>query len=169
MNLKDYIAEFPDFPKPGILFYDINPLLQYPEAFSEAINQLSQKAAEYKPDIILGIESRGFLFAPSLAAKMNLPFGLIRKPGKLPGKVIGLDYEKEYGTDRLELQQGLLKSGQRVLLVDDLLATGGTMQASIQLVEKTGAVPIAALYMIELLELGAASKMPIPQHAVLQY
>lgn len=169
MDLKEFIAEFPDFPKPGILFYDINPLLQNPQAFSHAIDQFNTIAQDYKPDIILGIESRGFLFAPSLATKMRLPFVMIRKPGKLPGKVVGFDYEKEYGTDRLELQQNLLKPSQRVLLVDDLLATGGTMKASIKLVEKTGATPVASLYMIELLGLGAAAKMPIPQHAILQY
>jgi len=139
MNLKDFIRDIPDFPKPGITFKDISPLLSSPEALAEVIDQLMEKFKNMDIAAICGIDSRGFIFGSLLAQKMHLPFCMIRKKGKLPGKIISESYELEYGTDALEIQQNILKENDHVLLVDDVLATGGTMKAACKLIEKCGA------------------------------
>ena len=124
MDLKEHIRGIPDFPIPGILFYDISTILKNSQAMEFVIESLHNQIKDWKPDVIAGIESRGFLFATPLALRMNLPMVMIRKAGKLPGEVISYEYDLEYGTDTIQIQSDAIKSGQRVVIIDDLLATG---------------------------------------------
>jgi len=169
MNLKDHIRAVPDFPKPGILFYDISTLLRHPDAWQVAMGRLASAVRSYQPDILAGIESRGFLLAAPLALKLGCGFVMIRKPGKLPGPTIGLDYGLEYGTDRIEIQEDAVRPGQRVVIVDDLLATGGTMAAGIELLGRVGAVVPAAAVLIELTFLGGRERLSVPVEALMAY
>jgi adenine phosphoribosyltransferase len=150
MDIKKYISDIPDFPKPGILFRDISPLLRSPEAFKYCIDLLSEKTKDIQPEIILGIESRGFVFGAPLAYKLGLPFVLLRKAGKLPGKTDSINYALEYGSAKLEIQTDSIKNGQKVLIVDDLLATGGTALAAGKLVQKLSGIVAGYLFVIEL-------------------
>ncbi|MEK9698474.1 MAG: adenine phosphoribosyltransferase [Candidatus Poseidoniales archaeon] len=150
MNLKDHIRGIPDFPIPGILFYDISTVLSNPKAWSYTLNELEKIVSEWKPDILAGIESRGFLLSSALADRMNIPMTMIRKKGKLPGEVISHEYELEYGTDTIEIQSDAIKPGQRVVILDDLLATGGTLAASGELLKSVGADIIGCAVIIEL-------------------
>ena len=169
MDLKDHIRSIPDFPKPGILFYDISTLLAHPDAWQVAMERLAGRVAPYRPDLLAGIESRGFLLAAPLALKLGCGFVMIRKPGKLPGATIGLDYALEYGTDRIEVQQGAIERGQRVVIVDDLLATGGTMEAGVALLRSVGAEVPAAAVLIELTFLGGRARVAVPTEALMAY
>jgi adenine phosphoribosyltransferase len=169
MNIKDHIRSIPDFPKPGILFYDISTLLAHAEAWKEAVGQLAEAVRSHKPDLLVGIESRGFLVAAPLALTLGLGFVMIRKRGKLPGDIITHNYDLEYGTDTIEIQADALDKGKRVVLVDDLLATGGTMAAAITLLEQVGAVVPAAACIIELTFLEGRKKIPVPVEALLTY
>lgn len=169
MDLKDHIRGIPDFPKPGILFYDISTLLRHAAAWKEAVAQLADLVRPYKPDMLAGIESRGFLLAAPLALHLGCGFVMLRKRGKLPGPVTGLDYALEYGTDRIEIQSDALSPGQRVVLLDDLLATGGTMAAGIALLQQVGAEVPAAIALIELTFLGGRSRLGVPFQAALAY
>ncbi|MCC7304717.1 MAG: adenine phosphoribosyltransferase [Alphaproteobacteria bacterium] len=168
MNIRDHIRIVPGFPKPGINFYDIATLLAHPPAWRETINLLREKAAPYKPDVILGIESRGFLIAAPLALEIGKGFGMIRKKGKLPGQTLSYKYTLEYGEDEIELQPDLIKQGSKVLLVDDLLATGGTMAAAKNLVERAGSHVVGGLCVIELDGLNGRAKLGYPFDALLQ-
>ncbi len=150
MDLKDHIRGIPDFPKPGIYFYDISTLLRNPDAWQVAMGRMAKAVRLYQPDLLAGVESRGFLIAAPLALKLGCGFIMMRKRGKLPGETIGHDYRLEYGTDRIEVQADAVEPGQRVVVVDDLLATGGTMSAGIALLRKMGAVVPAAAALIEL-------------------
>ena len=166
IRLEDHIREVPDFPKKGIRFKDIMPLLHSPEAFKATIDRLA--AAVARPDAVVGIESRGFLFGAPLALHWQVPFVPARKFGKLPGKTVRQVYSLEYGEDTLELHADALKSGQRAVIVDDLLATGGTALATTQLVRQLRAEVVAALFVIELIGLGGREKLaPLPVHAVM--
>ncbi|MGE4012499.1 MAG: adenine phosphoribosyltransferase, partial [Alphaproteobacteria bacterium] len=136
MNLKAHIREIPDFPKPGILFYDISTLLAHKDAWRETVRRMADAVAPHKPDLLAGIESRGFLAAAPLALELGCGFIMVRKKGKLPGKTIRHSYALEYGTDTIEIQEGAIEPGQRVVVIDDLLATGGTMAAAIELLKK---------------------------------
>ncbi len=149
IQLRNYIRTIPDFPKPGINFKDISPLLADGEAFSECISELAVHMPE-GVDAIVGIESRGFLFGAALALLTGKGFVPIRKPGKLPADTHAIEYELEYGTDVLEIHRDALSQGHKVVIVDDLLATGGTAAATIQLVEQLGAEVAACLFVIEL-------------------
>ena len=169
MDLKQHIRGIPDFPKPGILFYDISTLLRHEDAWQVAMGRLSRSVRAYQPQLLAGIESRGFLLAAPLALKLGCGFVMLRKRGKLPGPVIGLDYELEYGTDRLEIQADAVTPGQRVVLLDDLLATGGTMAAGVELLRKVGAVVPAAAVIIELAFLNGRSKIDVPCEALVSY
>ena len=131
VDLRDHIRGIPDFPKPGILFYDISTLLRNGLAFRTAIHRLGRAIQPYAPTMLAGIESRGFLLAAPLAMELGLGFVMLRKRGKLPGETVGLDYALEYGTDRIEIQADAVRPGDRVVILDDLLATGGTMSAGI--------------------------------------
>ena len=169
MNLKDHIRAIPDFPKPGILFYDISTLLRHADAWQVAMGRLANIVRRYQPDMLAGIESRGFLLAAPLALKLGCGFVMLRKRGKLPGAVVGLDYALEYGADRIEIQADAVPPGARVVLVDDLLATGGTLAASIALLRQAGAEVPAAVALIELTFLGGRARAGIPFEALVSY
>ena len=154
MNIADYIAEIPDYPKPGVLFRDITTLLADGEAFHEAIDQMAAKVADLDFDLIIGSEARGFLFGTPLAYKLRKPFALVRKKGKLPRQTVSADYALEYGTATLEMHQDSIKPGQKVLIVDDLMATGGTIQAMARLTETLGGTVAGVLVLMELKDLG---------------
>ena len=139
MDPSEYLKDVPDFPKPGIVFKDISPLLADPHAFAAVIERMAAPFLDDGITAVAGIESRGFIFAPPIAQLLNSGFVMLRKPGKLPGEVIGVDYELEYGTDRLELVAGLISETDRVLVVDDVLATGGTLRAACTLISSVGA------------------------------
>lgn len=150
INLKQYIQEIPDFPKPGILFYDISTLLRNPEGWQIAMARMTHIVSKWKPDIIAGIESRGFLTAAPLATRLGCGMVMLRKPGKLPGKTLSHSYDLEYGSDSLHIQHDAILPGQRVVIADDLLATGGTLQASVSLLKKAGAEIVGCAVIIEL-------------------
>jgi len=169
MNLKDHIRGIPDFPKPGILFYDISPLLAHGEAWQEAIRQLADAIRPHEPDLLVGIESRGFLLAAPLALALGKGFVMVRKRGKLPGDKVEHSYDLEYGTDTIEVQADAIKPGQRVVVLDDLLATGGTMAAAIHLLKSVGADVRAAAFMVELTFLQGADRLDVPYTALMSY
>jgi adenine phosphoribosyltransferase len=169
MNLKDHIRSVPDFPKPGILFYDISTLLQHAEAWSATVDQLADVIAPYKPERLIGIESRGFLVAAPLALRLGIGFTMVRKKDKLPGKKISHTYDLEYGSDTLEIQKDALHKGQKVVLMDDLLATGGTAAAAIQLLRDVGADVVASAYIIELNFLKGRDRLDVPAHSLIGY
>ena len=169
MDLKDHIRGIPDFPKPGILFYDISTLLRHEDAWQVAMGRMAKAVRVFQPDLIAGVESRGFLIAAPLALKLGCGFIMLRKRGKLPGPVIGLDYALEYGTDRIEVQADAVIPGQRVVVVDDLLATGGTMAAGIELLRKVGAEVPAAATLIELTFLNGRKRLDVPVDALVSY
>ncbi|MDR6292763.1 MULTISPECIES: adenine phosphoribosyltransferase [Inquilinus] len=169
MDLKSHIRGIPDFPKPGILFYDISPLLAHPQAWRHAVETMAASVKEWQPDILVGIESRGFLAAAPLAYVLDCGFVMCRKRGKLPGETIGHLYELEYGSDAIEIQADAIKPGQRVVVVDDLLATGGTMAAAIQLLRRVGADVRGAACFIELTFLGGRDKIDAPVTSLMQY
>ena len=154
MNIADYIAEIPDYPKPGVLFRDITTLLADGEAFHEAIEQMAAKVSDLDFDLIIGSEARGFLFGTPLAYKLHKPFALVRKKGKLPRQTVSADYALEYGTATLEMHKDSIRPGQKVLIVDDLMATGGTIQAMARLTETLGGTVAGVLVLMELKDLG---------------
>ncbi len=152
-NFKKYINEINDFPKEGIVFKDINPLYKKPKTLKELILSLQKLISNYKPDFIAGIESRGFIPASVIAFNLEVGFIPIRKPNKLPGKVIGINYKLEYGEDRLEIQKNLIEKDKKVILIDDLLATGGTACAAGKLIRKVGGNLIGFAFLVELTKL----------------
>jgi adenine phosphoribosyltransferase len=169
MDLKDYIRGIPDFPKPGILFYDISTLLRDADAWQVAMGRMAKAVRAYQPDLLAGIESRGFLIAAPLALKLGCGFIMLRKGGKLPGETVGLNYALEYGMDRIEAQADAVQCGQRVVVVDDLLATGGTMAACIKLLRELGAIVPAAAALIELTFLKGRGRLDVPCEALVSY
>lgn len=169
MDLKSHIRTIPDFPKPGILFYDITTLLLNAEAFQFAIDKLHEVVAQTRPDHIVAIESRGFLFGAPLSALSKIGLVLARKKGKLPGDVISYSYDLEYGTDTIEISEGFIQPGNQVLIVDDLLATGGTAGATKALLENIGADVVGTLCLIELIGLGGREKVGGEVSSVLTY
>ncbi len=169
MDLKDHIRGIPDFPKPGILFYDISTLLRDADAWQVAMGRMARAVLPYQPDLLAGIESRGFLIAAPLALKLGCGFVMLRKRGKLPGETRGLDYALEYGSDRIEIQADAVAPGQRVVVVDDLLATGGTMAAGIALLRASGAIVPAVAALIELTFLGGRARLDVPCEALMSY
>ncbi|MCS7025019.1 MAG: adenine phosphoribosyltransferase [Bryobacteraceae bacterium] len=150
MDLKKLIREVPDFPKPGILFYDVTTLLKDKDGFGTVIDRFEEHFVNHRVDVILGIEARGFIFAPAVAYAMGTGFIPVRKPKKLPAEVVSVEYELEYGTDRLEIHKDAIKPGQHVLIIDDVLATGGTAQAVAKLVERLGGTVSGFGFVIEL-------------------
>jgi adenine phosphoribosyltransferase len=159
LDLKQFIRDIPDFPKPGILFRDITPLLASPRAFAAAIDRFVEHYADRGIQNVVAAEARGFIFAAPLALRLQAGFIPIRKPGKLPFDTHAFHYELEYGTDTLEMHIDSVQPGQRVLVVDDLLATGGTVDACCQLLEKTGAVVEGCAFVIHLTDLGGARRI----------
>ena len=169
MDLKQHIRGIPDFPKPGILFYDISTLLRDADAWQVAMGRLARAVAPARPDLLAGVESRGFLLAAPLASKLGCGFLMLRKPNKLPGPTVSIDYELEYGTDSLHIQADAIRPGQRVVVVDDLLATGGTLSAAIRLLRKVGAEVVAAAVIIEIQALGGRDRLGVPASALVSY
>jgi adenine phosphoribosyltransferase len=170
VDLKAKIRHIPDFPKPGILFYDITTLLQDAAGFHAAIDGLARPFTDQKIDLVVGIESRGFIFGAAVADRIGAGFSPIRKPGKLPSTCVRASYDLEYGSDSLEMHDDAVRQGQRVLIVDDLLATGGTARAATDLVKGLGGQVHALSFLIELAALNGRSKLPGEQvHAVLEY
>ena len=159
MDLSTFIRDIPDFPKPGILFKDITPLLADPPAFQEAIDQMAAHYRGRPIDTVAAVEARGFLFAAPLALHLKMPLIPLRKPGKLPYKTHSLQYDLEYGSAELQVHIDGVHKGARVLLVDDLLATGGTMKAGCQLVEKAGGAVVGCCFLVELTFLGGREKL----------
>lgn len=147
---RDYIRDIPDFPKPGVLFKDITPLLSHSEAFRATIDELAEACEGRRIDLIAAAEARGFIFAAPLAIRLGTGFVPIRKPGKLPYQTVALEYALEYGSDRLEMHRDALGAGRNVLLLDDVLATGGTMRACCDLVAGTGAKIVGCAFVLEL-------------------
>lgn len=167
MDYEKHIGVYPDFPKVGISFKDISPLVADAEAFHAVIDDMAEHAKKYQPDLILGAESRGFIFGSALAYKMNLGFVMGRKAGKLPGTTIKASYSLEYGTATLEIPSSAIQKGQRVLLVDDLMATGGTFDALKKIVEVAGGTPVACLTLINLEELHGEKMVGLPCESLL--
>ena len=158
-NFKKYIKEIEGFPKEGILFRDINPIYKEPKKWNELMLPLQNLLSTIKPDYIAGIESRGFISSSALAYKLEIGFIPIRKPNKLPGKVIGVNYKLEYGIDRLEIQQNLIEKNSKVIIIDDLLATGGTADAAGKIIKKAGANLIGYAFLLELTQLNGRKKL----------
>ena len=158
-QLKSLVRTVPDFPEPGIQFRDITTLIGHGEGLASAVSLLAERAKAADAELIAGMEARGFIFGAAVAAQLGLGFVPIRKPGKLPIETIGEDYALEYGTDRLEIDPGAVADGQRVVIVDDLIATGGTALAAAKLLRRAGAMLSHALFVIDLPELGGAEKL----------
>jgi adenine phosphoribosyltransferase len=159
MDLRSHIRSIPGFPKPGIMFRDITPLLLHPAALREAIRRMSEPYARGDVDVVIGAESRGFIFGAPMALALDAGFVPVRKKGKLPAAVTSVTYDLEYGTDTLEMHLDAVRGGTRVLMVDDLLATGGTMSASCEMVEKAGGRIVGVEFLIELAFLGGRAKL----------
>jgi adenine phosphoribosyltransferase len=171
LDLRQLVRDVPDFPKPGILFRDLTPLMRDPEGWQEVIRQLTGLCERVQPDLIVGIEPRGFIVGTALATDRGLGFTPVRKPGKLPGVVHGIDYSLEYGTDRLEIHVDGFENSPRVLVVDDLLATGGTAAATAELVTLAGGQLCGFAFVIELADLNGRSKLPsgVPVESLIVY
>ena len=159
LKLTDYIRSVPDFPKPGILFRDITPLLAAPAAFRQAVAQMAEPFRQAKVDVVAAAEARGFLFAAPLALELDVALVPVRKPGKLPHKTLSFTYELEYGTDTLEIHADAIPPGANVLVVDDLLATGGTVEACCHMVQKAGGKVAGCVFLIELVGLGGIQRI----------
>ena len=159
LELGPLIRDVPDFPKKGILFKDITTLLKDPQAFKQSIDELTDLVQGHRPDVVIGMESRGFIFAAPIAYRLGAGFVPVRKLGKLPGEVISTEYDLEYGTNTLELHRDAVDVGQRVLIVDDLLATGGTVSATIELVERLRGQVVAVAFLVELLALQGRDRL----------
>ncbi|MEA2192434.1 MAG: adenine phosphoribosyltransferase [Solirubrobacteraceae bacterium] len=170
LPLADHIRSIPDFPKAGIVFRDITPLLASPEGLDAAIRALSDVARELRPDVVIGAEARGFLLGPAIAREVGAGFAPARKPAKLPYDTVSADYSLEYGAVALELHADAISAGDRVLVHDDLLATGGTARALCRLVEQLGGEVVGCLFLIELAFLdGRAALQPHDVHALIRY
>ncbi|MSO89754.1 MAG: adenine phosphoribosyltransferase [Rhodospirillaceae bacterium] len=169
MNIKDHIRQIPDFPKPGILFYDISTLLAHPGAWRTTIDRLAALVAPHRPEVLAGIESRGFLVMAPLALALNCGFVMVRKRGKLPGPTVPFSYALEYGSDTIEIQANAVRPGQRVVVLDDLLATGGTLSAAVSLLRSVGGDVRAAACIIELAFLNGRSRLDVPFTSLISY
>ena len=159
MELKNYIASIPDFPKQGILFRDMTPLLQDNEALTCALDKMAEFAKELNADVIVGPEARGFIFGTPVAYKLNIGFVPVRKPGKLPRKTVEFKYDLEYGTNTLCIHEDAINKGQKVVIIDDLLATGGTVEAAVKLIEKLGGTVVGLAFLMELDDLNGREKL----------
>ena len=157
--LKELIRHVPDFPKPGILFYDITTLLKNASGFRQAVERLTEPFRETQVDLVVGIESRGFILGAAVADRLGVGFIPVRKPGRLPSQTVRVSYNLEYGTDALEMHRDAVRSGERVLIVDDLLATGGTAAATVELVTRSGGEVLALAFLIELEVLNGRARL----------
>jgi len=170
MDLKKYIAQIPDFPKPGILFKDITPLMLDGQAYTYAANKMTEFAKSMGATVIVGPEARGFIFGCPVAVNLGIGFAPVRKPGKLPRACVTVKYDLEYGSNELSMHLDALKPGDKVLIIDDLLATGGTVLATIELIEQLGAEVVGLSFLIELAELNGRAKLKNkPIQALIKY
>lgn len=170
LDLRAFVRDIPDFPKPGILFRDLTPLMGDGPAFAESIARLAERVAGYAPVAVAAIESRGFIFGAAVAARLGLGFVPLRKPGKLPYRTLRGQYDLEYGSDGIEIHEDALKAGARVVMVDDLLATGGTAGTAIRLARELGAQVVGAVFVIELGALRGRERLGgVPAHALMVY
>ena len=169
VDLKQHIRGIPDFPKPGILFYDISTLLSHADAWQHTVHMLADAIEPLQPDLLVGIESRGFLVAAPLALKLGKGFVMVRKRGKLPGRTIRHTYDLEYGTDTVEIQADAIEKGQKVVVLDDLLATGGTLGAAVRLLRNVGADVKGAACIIELTFLEGRKRLDVPFTSLIAY
>lgn len=168
IDLKNYISFHKDFPKKGIIFQDMSPLLANPEAFQECIDQLATRYETKNIEGIVGLDARGFIIGAALAYKMGVPFYPVRKPGKIPGLVHTVSYSKEYGSDFLSISKGSISKGERILIVDDLIATGGSAKAAIELVQKCGAQVVEFATLLEIPKLQGREKLGVPSFNLIQ-
>ncbi len=169
MDIADHIRTIPDFPKPGILFYDISTLLAHPQAWRHTVDLLAVAIRQHEPDMLAGIESRGFLVAAPLALQLGCGFMMLRKEGKLPGETVSYTYDLEYGSDTMEMQADAVEPGQKVVILDDLLATGGTAGGALRLLRDAGADVRAAAFIIELDGLGGRDHLDVPITSLLRF
>ena len=169
MDFKQHIRAIPDFPRPGILFYDISTLLAHADAWRAMVEALATAIRPLRPDLLVGIESRGFLVAAPLAYALGSGFAMVRKKGKLPGRTAAHSYALEYGTDTIEIQEDAIAPGRRVAVVDDLLATGGTLRAAIDLIRSRGGDVVAGACIIELEFLNGRARLDVPFAAMAAY
>ena len=167
--LKQKIRTIPDFPKPGILFRDITTLLADSEAFNSVIDLFVEHYKEEQIDVVVGIESRGFIVGAPIALRLDKGFIPVRKAGKLPGPTHGVEYDLEYGTDLVEVHKDAIESGSKVLMVDDLLATGGTIEGSSRLIEKAGGIITGYAFVIELVELKGRNRLNKPVYSIVSF
>lgn len=168
INLEETIAKVPDYPKPGVLFYDISTLLMNTQAWTATMKRLAGEISQYKPDIIAGIESRGFLLASPVAIELAVGVQMIRKKGKLPGETLSHTYDLEYGHDTLEIQKSSALSGKRVAIVDDIFATGGTLSAATTLIRKQGSIVVCLACILELAFLKGKAELDAPFISLVQ-
>jgi len=171
-ELRHLVRTIPDFPKPGILFRDITTLIAHGEGLAATVSLLADRAEEAGAEAIAGIEARGFIFGAAVAAKLGIGFVPVRKPGKLPVPVMAIDYALEYGTDRLEIDPDAVREGQRIVVLDDLIASGGTALAATQLLRRAGAAVEHAQFVIDLPDLGGAAKLRqagLQVHALMEF
>jgi adenine phosphoribosyltransferase len=170
MDFEKLIRDIPDFPKPGILFRDITPLLGDGEIYHAAIEELANAVKDWNAEIIVGPEARGYVVGAPLSYALRLPFAPVRKKGKLPAETVSITYDLEYGQDTLEIHKDAILKGQRVVVADDLLATGGTIHATTKLVEKLGGIVVGAAFFIELTELQGRTKLTgVPIRTLVKY
>lgn len=170
VDYREYISAFADFPKEGVVFRDISPLLADGKAFGAAVRELAERVRGYRTDIVVGAEARGFVIGAPLARELGLGFVMVRKPGKLPGELLSRSYSLEYGTDTLCIERGIIPQGARVLVCDDLLATGGTARAVCELIRDAGAEPVCFAALIELRDLeGEKLISPVPVVSLVEY
>jgi adenine phosphoribosyltransferase len=167
MDIKALIRTIPDHPKPGIMFRDITTLLSSAEGVQASVIALADPFRDQQIEKVAGVEARGFIFGLAVAIELGVGFVPVRKPGKLPFEVVGEDYELEYGTDRVEIHSDATRSGERVLLVDDLIATGGTAQAAANVIQKVGGKVVACAFVVELPELGGRTRLEASGHRVM--
>ncbi|MGB0626659.1 MAG: adenine phosphoribosyltransferase [Alphaproteobacteria bacterium] len=169
MDIAEHIRTIPDFPKPGILFYDISTLLAHPQAWRHTVDLLAVAIRQHEPDVIAGIESRGFLVGAPLALQLGCGFTMLRKQGKLPGETTSYTYDLEYGSDTIEMQVDAVRPGQKVVIIDDLLATGGTAGGALHLLRQADADVRAAAFIIELEGLGGRDHLDVPITALVEF
>ena len=168
-RLEDYVVSIPDFPEPGIIFRDITSVLQDEDGLQMAIDEMQKLVEGIDFDVIAGAESRGFIFGTPIAYNLHKPFALVRKKGKLPRETIETSYELEYGTATIEMHKDSIRPGQKVLVVDDLIATGGTLEATIRLVEQLGGEVVGVLVLMELQGLHGRDKIKCPVYSAIKY